>query len=229
MTTSDAAPTIETLTITQFRESDGMADWPVLADGATTFFRTGSFADSARLVRAIAGLPGIEAHRPDVDVRADGVTVRLVTYTDMMFGMSSLDVELARGINRVAAELGLTPDSSIVQSVAPIVIGARDIDAIRPFWQALLGYELRADSPEQDIIDPRFRAPGVWFEEMDEWTEGRNRIHLAVWVPYAQAEARVAATVAAGGRIIFERPPAWWTLVDPEGNEADIATSMDRD
>jgi 4a-hydroxytetrahydrobiopterin dehydratase len=229
MTSPDATATFETLSITRFRESDGMADWPVLADGATTFFRTDSFADSARLVQAIGELEGIERHRPDIDVRGDGVTVRLVTYTDAMFGMSSLDVELARGINRVAAELGLTADSSIVQSVAPVVIGARDINAIRPFWQALLGYELRADSPEQDIIDPRFRAPGVWFEEMDEWTEGRNRIHLAVWVPYAQAEARVAATIAAGGRIIFERPPAWWTLVDPEGTEADNATSMYRD
>jgi len=229
MTTADATPAFETLSITQFRESDGMADWPVLADGATTFFRTDSFAASARLVQAIAELEGIERHRPDLDVRGDGVTVRLVTYTDTLFGMSSLDVELARGINRAAAELGLTADSSIVQSVAPIVIGARDIAAIRPFWRALLGYVIRADSPEEDIIDPRFRAPGVWFEQMRKPSEGRNRMHLAVWVPYAQAEARVAATVAAGGRIIFERAPAWWTLEDPEGNEADIATSMYRD
>jgi 4a-hydroxytetrahydrobiopterin dehydratase len=51
-------------------------------------FWTGSFAASARFVQAIAHLPGVEDHRPDVDLRHDGVTVRLITYTDDYYGMS---------------------------------------------------------------------------------------------------------------------------------------------
>jgi hypothetical protein len=40
----------------------------------------------------------------------------------------------------------------------------------------------------------------------------------------------VAAAVAAGGRVVFDKyAPAWWTLADPEGNEVDIATWQGRD
>jgi 4a-hydroxytetrahydrobiopterin dehydratase len=38
------------------------------------------------------------------------------------------------------------------------------------------------------------------------------------------------AAVAAGGTVIFdEYAPSWWTLADPEGNEADTATTTGRD
>ncbi|HEX5335926.1 MAG TPA: VOC family protein, partial [Propionicimonas sp.] len=43
------------------------------------------------------------------------------------------------------------------------------------------------------------------------------------------AEARVAAAVAAGGRVVFDaHAPDWWTLADPEGNELDIAVTVGR-
>ncbi len=66
----------------QFHESEGVEDWRVIGDGACAYFRMGSFAASARLVHAISQLPGVEDHKPDVDLRHDGVTVRLITYTD---------------------------------------------------------------------------------------------------------------------------------------------------
>ena len=207
-----------------------MQDWPVLSDGATTFFRTESFAAAAGLVQAIAALQGIDDHRPDVDVRAGGVTIRLLTVADDWWGMSRRDVELARRISAAAAGLGLSADPTAVQSVDPIVIGAEDIEKVMPFWQALMGYEPRADSRDEDLVDPRRRGPGIWFEKIEGPRAGRNRMHVAVWVPYDQAEARVAAAIAAGGTVIYkEQAPAWWTLADPEGNEADVSTSMSRD
>jgi 4a-hydroxytetrahydrobiopterin dehydratase len=49
-------------------------------------------------------------------------------------------------------------------------------------------------------------------------------------VPPEQAEARVAAALAAGGHLVRdEYAPAWWTLADAEGNEADVATTLTRD
>ncbi len=36
----------------------------------------------ARLVQAISALAGIDDHRADIDVRQDGVTVRLLTMAD---------------------------------------------------------------------------------------------------------------------------------------------------
>lgn len=48
----------------------------------------------------------------------------------------------------------------------------------------------------------------------------RNRIHIDVYVPREQAEHRVAAVVAAGGRLVTdEHAPSWWVLADAEGNE----------
>src|ERR1700687_936076 len=44
---------------TQFHESEGVEDWRVLGDGATAYFRTGSFAAAARLVQEISALPGL--------------------------------------------------------------------------------------------------------------------------------------------------------------------------
>ena len=49
-------------------------------------------------------------------------------------------------------------------------------------------------------------------------------------MPHDQAEARVAAAIAAGGRLVTdEHVPMWWVLADPEGNEVDVATWMSRD
>lgn len=223
--TSDGISASEFTASSDIREA-----FPVLGDGATAFFPTESLAASARFVHAISEIEGIEDHRPDLDVRSDGVTVRLISREPEWWGMTHRDLELARRILEVARAIGLHAESSGVQCVDPIVIGGTDIARIRPFWAALLGYEPRPDSPEEDLVDPRRRSPGVWFETMDERPEGRNRMHVAVWVPADQAEARVAAAVAAGGVVIYaERAPSWWTLADPEGNEADVSTIGNRD
>jgi 4a-hydroxytetrahydrobiopterin dehydratase len=100
-----------------------------------------------------------------------------------------------------------------------------------PFWQAALAYAPRGDTPDEDLVDPRGRGPAFWFEPMDEpRADGGGAIHVAVWVPHEQAEARVAAALAAGGRLVRDEfAPAWWTLADAAGNEADIATTTGRD
>lgn len=219
----------EYLTPAQFEESEGVEDWRLTSEGATAFFRTSSFAESARFVQAISELPGVEDHRPSVDVRRGGVTVHMITYTDDYFGPSQRDVDLARRISAAARKLSLTADPSAVQSLL-IIPGATNIAEIIPFWRALLGYEPRRDSPGEDLVDPRDRGAPFWFEQMDTpRPDGGGAIHVAVWVPYEQAEARVAAALAAGGRMVRDEfAPSWWTLADPAGNEADIATTKAR-
>ena len=213
----------------QFQESEGVEDWRVLGDGACAYFRTGSFAAAARLVRAIGELPGVDDHPPDVDLRPDGVTVRLLTVADDYYGMSRRDVDLAVRISAAARALGLSADPSAVQSVL-VIPGWTNTAEVMPFWQAVLGYERRPDSPDEDLVDPRNRAPAFWFERMEQpRPDGGGAIHVAVWVPYEQAETRIAAALAAGGRLVRDTfAPAWWTLADPAGNEADIATTRGR-
>jgi 4a-hydroxytetrahydrobiopterin dehydratase len=217
------------ITLRRFHQAEGVEDWRVVGDGACAWFRTGSFAAGARLVGAIAELTGLGDHQPDVDLRHDGVTVRLLTVTGDWYGLSERDLELARQISALAREQGVPADPSMVQSVQVSIDALVGADVL-PFWRAVLGYEYRPDSPDEDLVDPRGRGPSFWFQRMDAPRPQRNRIHVDVWVPYEQAEARVAAAVAAGGRLLTdEHAPAWWVLADPEGNEVCVATSMSRD
>ena len=118
----------------------------------------------------------------------------------------------------------------MVQSLL-VIPGAPDRAKVTPFWRAVLGYEPRRDSPDEDLVDPRGRTVPFWFEQMKApRPDGGGAIHVAVWVPFEQAEARIAAALAAGGHMVRDEfAPSWWTLADEAGNEADIATVKDRD
>jgi 4a-hydroxytetrahydrobiopterin dehydratase len=215
----------------QFHQSEGVEDWRVLGgDGATAYFRTPSFATSAKLVQAISALPGVDDERPAIDVRRDGVTVRMITFTKDYAGMTQRHVELARQISAAARKLGLSADPSAVQSVS-IIPGATSRAGVMPFWQAALGYEPRIDSPAEDLVDAHDRGPAFWFEQMEKpRPDGGGAIHVVIWVPYEQAQPRIAAALAAGGRMVRDEfAPSWWTLADAAGNEADIATTTGRD
>ena len=220
---------ITPISASAFHATDGLDDWRILDDGAYAHFGTGSLTDAARLVQAIGEIPGADRHRPAIDVREVGTTVKLITVTDDYFGMSELDVQLAREISGRARELGFAADPSALQHLL-LVPGAPASAEVVPFWRAILGYEPRPDSPDEDLVDPQGRGPAFWFEAMDEPRgDGGGAIHVAVWVPIEQAEARVEAALAAGGRMVRDHGPTWWTLADAAGNEADVATVAGRD
>jgi 4a-hydroxytetrahydrobiopterin dehydratase len=102
-----------------------------------------------------------------------------------------------------------------------VAIDALVTAEVRSFWRAVLGYQ---DAGDDDVVDPHRRGPTFWFQEMDAPRPQRNRIHIDVYVPHDQVEARIAAALAAGGRIVNDaHAPEWWTLADAEGNEADLA------
>jgi 4a-hydroxytetrahydrobiopterin dehydratase len=220
----------EQITPSQFEQSTGVEEWRVVSDGANAFYRTDSMATAARFVQAISELPGVDNHPPDIDVRNDGVTVRLITFTSDFGGMTTQDLEIARRISAAAKKLGLEADPSTVQSMI-IIPGWTAPAEVMPFWRAMLGYVPRTDSPDEDLVDPRNRGTGFWFERMHEpRPDGGGAIHVAIFVPYEQAEARIAAALAAGGRMVRDEfAPQWWTLADAAGNEADIATTKGRD
>ena len=222
---------IDAISPKQFHAAEGVEDWRVLGgDGATAFFRTKSLAESARLVQAISELSGSDEERPAIDVRRDGVTVRMITFTKDYAGMTRRHVELASRISAAARKMGLSADPSAVQTLS-VIPGATLTSEVMPFWQAALGYEPRIDSPKEDLVDPHDRGPAFWFEQMKEpRRDGGGAIHVVIWVPYEQAKARIAAALAAGGRMVRdENAPSWWTLADAAGNEADIATTTGRD
>jgi 4a-hydroxytetrahydrobiopterin dehydratase len=204
----------------QFHE----AEWRVVRDDASTHFRTESFAAGVALVDAIGRLAEAANLHPDIDLRSDGVTVRLRSNTDGR--LSERDVELARQISAAARELGIPIDLTGLQ-IVQVAIDALVIPDVLPFWRAVLGYR---EVGKEDLLDPHRQGAPFWFQQMDAPRPQRNRVHIDVYVPHDQAEARVAAAIAAGGHLVSdENAPGWWTLADAEGNEVDVAPWPDLD
>ena len=208
-----------------FLAAEGVEGWRIISDGACALYPTASFQASLRLVDAIGRIDGIDEHPPKLDVRPDGVTVRFLTKRAEGYRLTTTDLELAQEVDRLATEQGLAADPTAIQSLI-IIPGATDRSAIMPFWRAILGYEPRIDSPDEDLVDPHDRDAAFWFEQMDEpRADGKGAVHVAVFVPIDQAQARIDAALAAGGRIVHDaNAPEWWTLEDPAGNQADIAS-----
>src|SRR5256886_2028657 len=148
------------ITPRQFHESVGVEDWRVVGEGACAFFRTESFATGARLVTAISELAGLDDHHPDVDLRHEGAMVRLITARHDYMGMTERDVELARKISAGARNLSARAAPPVVKP-APLTVDAHAIPEVKPCWRAGLGYQDRADSPE-DVVDPHSRGTPIW-------------------------------------------------------------------
>ena len=223
---------VDKISASQFHGQTDLPDWRVVLRRIEAGFRAPSFYDAATFVGQIASAAERVGHHPDIDVRYPGcVYVSLTTHATN--SLTDADVDLATTISSIAADAGLTaePLSSLGVEVA---IDAVDIDAVRPFWKALLEY---VDEPpgEPDgqviaLVDPRRIGPAFWFQQMDAPRPQRNRIHVDLSVPHDVAEQRVSNAIEAGGHLVSDnRARAFWILADPEGNEACVCTWQDRD
>jgi 4a-hydroxytetrahydrobiopterin dehydratase len=167
-----------------------------------------------------------------LDVRADRLLVSVQTRATVEITASDLDA-----VHRITATLagrGLATDPGIgtwAVQLLEIAIDAVDIPAVRPFWKAVLGYdEFPATGPEGPLVEPHGQGPAFWFQQMDAPRPQRNRIHVDVSVPHDEAPGRIAAALAAGGKLVDDKQaPAFWVLADAEGNEACISTWQGRE
>jgi 4a-hydroxytetrahydrobiopterin dehydratase len=208
----------------EFAATDGVDDWRFVLGAIHAEFALDSFPAGAALVTAIAEAAEAAVHHPDVALRYPGV-VRVVLTTHAVGGLTTLDVELARTISQLAVGAGAEPRPTVVGDVE-IALDTMDADRIRPFWRAVLGYD---DDGSGNLVDPARRGPAMWFQQMDEPRTERNRFHLDITVAHDVAEERVAAAIAAGGRLVSDRRArAFWVLADADGNEACVCTWQDR-
>jgi 4a-hydroxytetrahydrobiopterin dehydratase len=205
--------------------------WRYVLGEFRTEVETGSLPLAADVAARAAAEPGAEGHLR-MDVRSDRVIFALQTAA--VEWVTPEDVDLARRISAVAEEFRLTTRAGIGErsrsvQVLEFAIDAMDAATIRPFWKAVLGY-VDEHGGAGALVDPLGEGPAIWFQQMDAPRPQRNRIHLDISVPHDEAEARIRATLAAGGRLTYDaEAPAFWVLADAEGNEACITTWQGRD
>jgi 4a-hydroxytetrahydrobiopterin dehydratase len=204
-----------------FLAADGVEDWVVLHGGAAAVFRVGSIQEAARLAGAVAAVPGLEGSGVLLTVADAFLTVRL---SRDLWELGPRHVELARAVSAVAREHGTVADRSAVREVQfAVAAKAEAIDL--GFWRAVLGY---APMAPDNGVDPLGHGSTVWMQELDEAKPLRHAMHIDVSVAREEAEVRLAAALAAGGRIVDEsNAPGSWILADRAGNKVCIASWPD--
>lgn len=229
-----------TSALTRGEASGGVEElgWRYLLGALSTSVAVDSMTQAVSVASTAVEACGTDADAHlRVDVRPDRVELTLMDTS--LAATTARDVELARALTDAVRELGLdtggvsaaTSSGRPVQDIE-IAIDAMDIPAIRPFWKAVMAYvdEGNDAQPDDPLIDPVRQGPAIWFQQMDEPRVQRNRIHFDVTVSHDEAEARVAAAIDAGGRLVSDaRARSFWVLADLEGNEVCVCTWQDRD
>ncbi|MEY2848057.1 MAG: hypothetical protein RI885_722 [Actinomycetota bacterium] len=219
-------PTIDPdrMSAAEFHRREGVSDWRVPDTGAQAVFAATSVAHAASLVAPIVAAAERFGIVPDIDVRAEGVVVRIPNLT--FDGIPAGAPDFAAAVSAAAAELELTADPSRVQSIGIYVAQHSGADA-RPFFLAALGYEAVGD---EGAVDPLRSGPQLAFNPIAGDSPARGRTHFDVYVPADEARARVDAALAAGGRMADDsHAPDWWSLASPDNHGVDIASWTDTD
>lgn len=206
----------------EFHRAPGVSDWRVTGTGPQAVFTATSLSHAAELIAPVVAAAEQFGVRPDVDLRPEGVVVR-VPYRNPE-GIPAAAPEFAAAVSSAATELQLKPDPSLAQSIGMYVAQHSKVD-VRPFFTAALGYVPFGDT---DAIDPLRCGPQLAFNPITGDTPSRGRTHFDVFVPAEQAQARVDAALAAGGRLADDsHAPAWWSLASPDNHGVDIASWTD--
>lgn len=205
----------------EFLAAEGVDDWVVLHGGATTVFRAESLEAAVDLAAAIAQIAGLDGSGTLLTMADNRLTVRL---TRDLWQLEQRHIELARAISAMAREHGAIAERASVQEVQ-LAIAAKPDAVDVGFWRAVLGYAPMADD---NGVDPLGHGSTVWMQAFDEAKPWRHAMHIDVSVAREQIEARLAAALAAGGRIVDEsNAPGHWTLADRAGNRVCIAAWPD--
>jgi len=202
--------------------SEATSDWQTVFS-AVAAYRVPSSAQQRDLAGAAAALADAAGFPLLIDLRPGFVV--LDTGKDQgdaeAHGLDLDFADLAARLQTAARGISATADLAVPRFVQ-LALDAADVAAVRAFWAAALGYVHDRRTNLTDLVDPRRLNAVVMFQDIDvedtERRRQRNRILLELAVPADLAAARVAAIVAAGGRLLDETGTRW-RLADPEGNE----------
>jgi 4a-hydroxytetrahydrobiopterin dehydratase len=204
---------------------EGLEDWRFFLMRLHSRFKTRNFVKGLELVTRITEAAEEANHHPDVVLTYSQVDIDL--YSHDVGGVTSRDLDLARRISAIAAELGVEAKPREV-STLELALDVPDAAEVKPFWAAVLGYgESRFDA---EVMDPGGRNNTLWFQTAPDATgEVQQRFHLDIVVPREVAEERVQAALDAGGTLVStDEVPAFWVLADKHGNKVCVCTADGR-
>lgn len=211
----------------------GIVDWRQLAGPIRARYRTGDFATGLAFVTRVGEAaeqvvlaPRITLSGTDVIITLGGADGGEVTPDD---------VELARTISALAVEAGLTADSTTVVQME-FALDTMSGSRVSPFYAALLGEGLeRGPHAYGGLVDPSRQVFPLWWQEPKETSRfplpessTTQTWHPDIWVAYDEAESRIAAALAVGGRLVSDSAaPSYWVLEDPDGNRCCVCAPME--
>lgn len=215
----------------QIAEAD-LTEWRKLAQGLHARYLTDGFSAGARFATAVGQAGDAMGHHPRVVIGAGHVDLELVTaeaiYREddgtehVVEWVTRQDVDLARRITEVAADLGLTADPAGVSEME-LGLDTGAPGTVAPVWAALLTGDAESQgrgSPSDEVRDATGRVPNLWFDDdaADPAAPGQ-RFHVEVYVAPEVAEQRIAAAVAAGGTVVDDsNAPGLTVVADQDGN-----------
>lgn len=204
-----------------FLVAEGVDDWVVLHGGATAVFRVPSLGQAAELADEVAHVPGVEGSGTHLAITDGRLSVRL---TRDIWHLEERHIDLARAISSLARTHGAVADRAGTQEVQ-FAIATKPAALDVGFWRAALGYAAASDD---NAIDPLGHGSTVWMQELDVAKPLQHAMHADVSVAREHVQARLAAALAAGGRIVDDsNAPAHWILADRAGNRVCICAWPD--
>lgn len=220
---------MEKLSTAQVQDA-GLADWRQLLNRIRARFRTGDLVTGTTLTTRIGRLVADADAHPEITLTSGDVVVAL--WTPDVHGVTERDLDLARRISDAAGDLGVAAD---VSGLTQLELGLDTAagDHLAPFYAALLGSEIHRGEP----VDPSGQVPTVWWQDPAEadaelslpGATFEQRWHFDVWVAHDEAERRLQAVLAAGGRLVGDAgAPSYWVVEDAEGNRSCICTPAGR-
>ena len=212
-------------TLTSSDTAERLADtaFVQLSPSLYAAYTTSDFASASGFASRVATVADELNHHPEIRLGYGSIVFELSSHD--AGGVTERDLELAVRIQKIADEMGAAADTRPPARYT-IAIDTVDQEGIWDFWRVGMGYEEKRMGDWTQLEDPRGVAPAIWFQRMEPPRLDRNRIHLDVYVPTAEAEARVEAVLAAGGTLMTdEYAPDWWVLADVEGNELCVCTA----
>ena len=204
----------------------GLDDWRSIHETLRSRFRTGDFVTGLEMVNRIGAVAEEMDHHPDLDLRYGHLDVLLMSHD--VHAKTQRDVDLARRISEIAAELGVASEPNALAKLE-IGLDTWDVDEIKPFWMAVLGLTQHPRF-EPDLVDESGNLATLWFQVTDRHDEPRQRFHLDLRVAPEVATARIEAALEAGGTVVADdKAPRFTVLADPQGNKVCVCTHIGRD